>query len=105
VGAFQRKFNGGGTDGFVAKISTTFNDTIGVYQPANNLFLLRNSNTTGPAEKTIAFGLAGDLPVTGDWDGNGSILFRSPSTRAVVGAVEHARRTIRIIGQEHVREM
>ena len=33
-----------------------------------------------------------------DWDGNGSILFRSPSTRAVVGAVEHARRTIRIIG-------
>jgi len=69
--AFQTKFNGGETDGFVAKISTTFDDTIGGYRPANNQFLLRNSNTAGAPDKTITFGVAGDLPVTGDWDGNG----------------------------------
>lgn len=71
IGAFQSQFNGGETDGFVAKIATTFNDTIGVYRPSINQFQLRNSNTAGPADKLIAFGSAGDLPVTGDWDGNG----------------------------------
>jgi len=69
--AFQTKFNGGETDGFVAKISTSFEDTIGVFRPANNQFLLRNSNSAGPPDKTITFGVAGDLPITGDWDGNG----------------------------------
>lgn len=48
--------------------------------------------------------VAANYPVVGttierDWDGNGSILFRGPSTRAVVEAVEHARQTIRIIGR------
>ncbi|PYR20439.1 MAG: hypothetical protein DMF95_24810 [Acidobacteria bacterium] len=57
----------------------------------------------GVIEKSGPLIVAADYPAVGtaierDWDGNGSILFRSPSTRAVVEAVEHARRTIRITG-------
>ena len=81
-GAFQPK-PPGQLDGFVAKLSTTFNDTVGVFRPSSNAFLLRNSNTAGPADLNVPFGIAGDLPVTGDWDGNGIDdvgIFR-PSTK------------------------
>jgi hypothetical protein len=58
--------------------------TIGVFRaaegPTHNTFLLRNSNSPGPPERTIVgFGQAGDLPIVGDWDGNGTTtigLFR-----------------------------
>lgn len=65
--------------------------TIGVYRPARSplnpsifgFFLLRNSNTTGNADVTsIVWGGEGDVPVVGDWDGNGTTtigVFR-PST-------------------------
>jgi hypothetical protein len=44
-------------------------DTIGVY--ASGLWYLRNSNTTGVADITVAFGGdANDLPVVGDWNGD-----------------------------------
>ncbi len=69
VGAFQPKPLGL-LDGFVSKFSATVNDTIGVFRPSANSFQLRNSNTAGPADININFGIAGDLPVTGDWDGN-----------------------------------
>lgn len=46
--------------------------TIGKYRPSTSTFMLRNSNTTGPADITVAFGQAGDKPVVGDWDGNGT---------------------------------
>lgn len=81
-GAFQPK-PPGQLDGFVAKLSTTFNDTVGVFRPSSNAFLLRNSNTAGPADLNVPFGIAGELPVTGDWDGNGIDdvgIFR-PSTK------------------------
>ncbi|HEU4389657.1 MAG TPA: SBBP repeat-containing protein [Blastocatellia bacterium] len=68
---FQETFQGGDVDGFVAKIGSTFNDTIGVYRPSATDFLLRNSNTAGNPDQTIDFGIAGDLPVAGDWDGDG----------------------------------
>lgn len=82
VGAFQPKPLGL-LDGFASKFSSTLNDTIGVFRPSANSFQLRNSNTAGPADININFGIAGDLPVTGDWDGNGVDdvgIFR-PSTR------------------------
>jgi hypothetical protein len=45
-------------------------DTIGAYQ--NGTFYLRNSNTIGNADITATFGGApSDLPVTGDWNGDG----------------------------------
>lgn len=49
------------------------NDTIGVYRPSEQSFLLRNSNSIGAA--TIGVQVQGadaaDLPVTGDWNGDG----------------------------------
>ena len=47
------------------------NDTIGIFRPADALFYLRNQNTTGPADIMVALGLSSDLPVSGDWDGDG----------------------------------
>ncbi|MGH9929008.1 MAG: SBBP repeat-containing protein, partial [Pyrinomonadaceae bacterium] len=59
-------------DAFVTKIESTFADTIGVFNPPTTQFRLRNSNTAGLADLTVTFGQAGDLPVSGDWDGNGT---------------------------------
>jgi hypothetical protein len=47
-------------------------DTTGVFRPSNGALYLKNSNTTGFADVTINYGLPGDKPVTGDWDGNGT---------------------------------
>jgi hypothetical protein len=33
---------------------------------------LRNSNATGFPDINVLFGAAGDLPLAGDWDGNGT---------------------------------
>lgn len=46
-------------------------DTIGLYHFASHEFRLRRSNTTGSADIVITLGEDGDLPVTGDWDGDG----------------------------------
>ena len=47
--------------------------TIGLFRPSGNLFLLRNSNISAPPDITVAFGAPGDLPVVGDWDGDGTV--------------------------------
>ena len=47
-------------------------DTIGVYRPSNSTFYLRNSNTTGIADIVAHHGIFGDVPILGDWDGNGT---------------------------------
>ena len=47
-------------------------DTTGVYVPSTGAWLLRNSNTTGGADIVVKFGgQPGDLPVAGDWNGDG----------------------------------
>jgi hypothetical protein len=46
--------------------------TIGVYDPANAFFYLRNSNTSGGADVVLQYGNANWKPITGDWDGNGT---------------------------------
>jgi hypothetical protein len=47
-------------------------DTTGVFRPGNGLLYLKNLNVTGFADVAINYGLAGDYPVVGDWDGNGT---------------------------------
>lgn len=44
-------------------------DTPGVFRAGT--WLLRNSSSEGPADLEFEFGEAGDVPVVGDWDGDG----------------------------------
>ncbi len=46
-------------------------DTIGVFRPSTSTFHLRNANTTGPADIDVVFGDPSDLPIVGDWNGDG----------------------------------
>jgi beta-propeller repeat-containing protein len=96
-GAFQESYQGGASDTFLTKIGSTFPDTIGVFRPSTGQFFLRNSNTTGGADITVAVGQPGDIPVTGDWDGDGvddagvfrpstgQFLLRQPRTILIAG--------------------
>jgi hypothetical protein len=47
-------------------------DTVGVFRPTNGALYLKNLNITGFADVAINYGLGGDYPVVGDWDGNGT---------------------------------
>jgi CSLREA domain-containing protein len=47
-------------------------DTTGVFRPSNGALYLKNTNETGFADVAINYGLPGDNPVVGDWDGNGT---------------------------------
>jgi hypothetical protein len=50
-------------------------DTPGMFRPGNGFFYLTNANPpnggVGIAEISFFFGVGGDLPLVGDWDGNG----------------------------------
>ena len=46
-------------------------DTIGVYNPANGVFRLRNSNSAGPTQIIFTFGSPNWIPLTGDWNSDG----------------------------------
>ena len=71
-GAFQKN-DTPGFDAFITRIAEVNEDTIGTFRPSDVTFRLRNSNTAGAPDITIAPGFfqAGDLPVTGDFDGDG----------------------------------
>ncbi len=47
------------------------NDTIGVSRNSTSTFYLRNSNDAGYADLTFAYGNPGDIPLAGDWIGQG----------------------------------
>ena len=46
-------------------------DTAGVFRPSNGLLYLKNSNASGFADIALNYGMGGDYPVVGDWDGDG----------------------------------
>ena len=48
-------------------------DTTGVFRPSNGLLYLKHQNVTGFADIEINYGIGGDYPVVGDWDGNGTV--------------------------------
>ncbi len=48
-------------------------DSVGVFRPSNGALYLKNSNTTGYADVAINYGIPGDKPVVGDWDGDGTV--------------------------------
>jgi uncharacterized delta-60 repeat protein len=45
--------------------------TLGVFRQSNGLIYQRNSPTTGFAENEFIYGIQNDVPVSGDWDGDG----------------------------------
>jgi hypothetical protein len=47
--------------------------TAGVYRPDVSAYLLRNSNSAGNPDLAITFGVEGDIPIVGDWDGDGIV--------------------------------
>ncbi|HVE72582.1 MAG TPA: SBBP repeat-containing protein [Thermoanaerobaculia bacterium] len=68
--AFQPDL-GGGRDAFVTRFASVSIDTTGLYDGKSNTFQLRNFNTPGGANEVVPLGKPGDLPVVGDWDGDG----------------------------------
>lgn len=58
MGAFEYQLGSG--------ISTT-----GVFRPSTGLIYLKKANSTGWADKELVYGLPGDFPIVGDWDGDG----------------------------------
>ncbi len=62
------------TDGFLAKIGTAPGDTAGIYVPSTGAWFLRTTNTPGAASTVFTYGpaSAGFVPLSGDWDGNGT---------------------------------
>jgi hypothetical protein len=71
AGAFDTSFNGGTSDAFIAKFNSTFNDSVGVFQPATNQFQERDQLSAGPPDHVLTFGQAGDQPIVGDWNNSG----------------------------------
>lgn len=55
---------------------------IGVYRPTAAMFYLRNSHSSGSPDTTVGFGAPGDIPLIGDWNGDGvdTIGVYRPST-------------------------
>ena len=64
--------DGNFTTGEIYTIDSLGGDKTGVFRPGNGLLYLKNSNTSGFANVAINYGAAGDYPVAGDWDGNGT---------------------------------
>jgi hypothetical protein len=46
--------------------------TVGVFRSADVAWNLRNSNTSGAPDISTNYGMPGDYPVVGDWDGDGT---------------------------------
>ena len=62
----------GSPNAFIARISPVV--TVGLHNPATSTFFLRNSNTSGVADLTFAYGPAGAgwIPLVGHWTGPGT---------------------------------
>ncbi len=70
AGVVQSASRGGGFDGFLVKVAPQNPETIGVWQPGDARFLLRNTNNTDTGRQNFQFGLPTDIPICGDWDGD-----------------------------------
>ena len=86
-GAFQQA-NLPNFDAFLTRIAEVNDDTIGTFRPSDLIFRLRNSNTAGAPDLTVGpnFYQPGDLPVVGDFNGDGTDtvgIFRAVNANGV----------------------
>lgn len=51
-------------------IHRSSNTTVGIFRPDDGTWHLRNVYTPDAPEITVTFGAKGDIPLTGDWDGD-----------------------------------
>jgi FtsP/CotA-like multicopper oxidase with cupredoxin domain len=68
-------------------------DTVGVFRPTTGQFFLKYTNSAGFADAIMNFGMAGDVPIAGDWTGksydsigvfrNGTFYLRNSNTSGV----------------------
>ncbi len=70
-GVVRTSFAGGAFDGFLVKVGPQNPETIGLWNPNDVRFLLRNTNNTDTGRVNFQFGLPSDVPICGDWDGDG----------------------------------
>ncbi len=75
---YHHPANGGEADFNVDDITldvvcgaATAKDSIGLYVASTRVYNLRNTNTPGPADIAFGYGGTGDVPLKGDWDGDG----------------------------------
>lgn len=52
-------------------LSPASRSTTGVFRPSNGLIYLKSENSSGYADAELVFGIPGDIPIAGDWDGDG----------------------------------
>ena len=55
------------------QVPTQGMDTTGVFRPINGIIFLKHSHSSGFADVGLNYGIPGDYPVVGDWDGNGTV--------------------------------
>jgi serine protease len=66
------KYCGAGiVDAAAAVNASVARDSIGLFDPASRTFYLRVNNEGGDANYAFTFGAAGDVPIVGDWNGDG----------------------------------
>jgi glucose/arabinose dehydrogenase len=65
----------GGTNTGTVQRLTNPDQTLGLYRSSSSTFYLRNTNSVGLPDISVAFGdgPGGDVPIVGDWDGNGTV--------------------------------
>ena len=70
---FTAPFGGDAVLYLKATIAALSRDTAGVFRPSNGALYLKNTHSTGFADVQINYGIGGDYPVVGDWDGDGDV--------------------------------
>lgn len=65
--------NGISTTSVEASVFANALDSAGVFRPSNGALYLKNTNISGFADIQINYGIGGDYPVVGDWNGDGTV--------------------------------